>query len=197
MMRHLFFSLQIVTLLLVMTACGSSSTARITPSPTSLSTPTPTSTPSPTVIPTIAIPTTWITYHEKHFSVQYPPDWEVDTNSADKGGFLGDNGISYIFTPPSGGRSPIEIMEGDNNSSTTFNDRCSWLISNKATKTTLANIPMYTITAEGIRGWYFFASNGTAFFLQADASPLTPDIQAQNTMILQSFKPDITTPYCS
>jgi hypothetical protein len=176
--------------LLCLAACAPTTTVSLVPTATTL--PTPAATPTSVLAPTpISVPSGWQVLATTHFSMAYPPTWTVE-------GAPDAPVPSYIIWAPAKQFAvqvmvvpPAEVPQAE------LTLYCL-PESAGARHTTLANLPM-TVQLTGLDNtvgvWRFVNAQQTLYLLEAGGVGASPAVQAQDTAIFATFRPDNATPW--
>ncbi len=177
--------------LLGLAACTPTATASVSPTATTPPAPTATATLAPAPTPT-NVPAGWTVLVKPHFSLAYPPGWTPTTYPQQDGSTL------YIIASPSAPGSSVRVLVYENASDSDLTVPYCLPVSSDVQHTTLAALPMaYMLSGEGLlmRTWFFANAQRTAYSLSADDAQSSTTIQAQDTAILDTFRPDNADPW--
>jgi hypothetical protein len=176
-------------LCLALAACAPTATVRIVPSATATTPPAPTATPSPVLAQTPTnVPAGWKVLATTYFSLAYPPNWTVETLAVDQA-------YTILVSPNQPAVQMIVVPHAD---ATTYLTPYCLPQGSGSRPTTLANLPMtFTLTgmSNTVRVWRFANAQQTWYQLEAGDGAATAAVQAQDTAILATFRPDNATPW--
>jgi hypothetical protein len=173
-----------VLALLCLAACAPMAAVRVSPTATTL--PAPTATPTTVLAPMpTTVPAGWKVLATTHFSLAYPPDWTPE----------GGEPMSTIWAPAKHSAGQVlALPRGD----VTHYCRPE---SSGARPMTCATLPMtFQLTGRGntVRVWEFANAQQTRYQLSAGDMTAPAAVQAQDEVILATFRPDNATPWqCS
>ncbi len=171
---------------------GCAPTATVSTASTATTPPVPTATPTPVLAPTPTnVPAGWQVLATAHFSLAYPPDWTVEsaTDEPDQ---------SYVIWAPAKQSSvQVNVVPQADVPQAEMTLYCL-PESSGARHTTLANLPMtFQLTGMGntVGVWRFVNTQKTLYLLSAGGVMGSVAVQAQDTAIFATFRPDDATPW--
>ncbi|HEX9056445.1 MAG TPA: hypothetical protein VF818_02845 [Ktedonobacterales bacterium] len=180
-------ALALLGALLCLAACAPTATLRIVP--TATTPPAPTATPSPVLAQTPTnVPAGWNVLATTYFSLAHPPNWTVETLAVDQA-------YTILISP---NQPAVQIFVVPHADVPTYLTPYCLPQSSGSRPTTFANLPMtYTLTGinNTVRAWRFANAQQTWYQLEVGDGGASAAVQAQDTAILATFRPDNATPW--